>query len=1067
MPEQLPPDDPVTTRPMAGLVLISVFLLMLTVSWSLYDEFYGLRPWRSYQSEFSKVYSSYLEKQYQKRKADEQKFYATPEYQKLFADVKAAHEAAKAQDEQIGRQIDLLDRQRAAMTDMFQLSRGLVGSLTYQLEQIDEKNKSAKEAKLKELNDAKAQTYEVAWPVEDGRVIPTKYNYQQLNDLFTSIMAGKAKLVAQRGQVDQPEKDAQDKLAEYVKEQLPGLAARDLQTLAGSMKNLDIKLRQVNVNPTGASLNNLGGTGLVDRCQSCHLGTDPLIVPVTLTVTKADLGLEKSKDAPYSSHPDPDMMKYHPLEKFGCSPCHGGNGRALDSVEKAHGRYEHWLWPLNYRENFETGCQQCHASDMVTEHAPVLNHAKALYREKGCIGCHRFQGFDNQDEQLVSARQVIAQLESQKQDDRLQIAELNKKGDSATDNDAANRYYAQATNLTVTISSMDAQVEQLDQRSHNLLQEIKKVGPDLKEVRMKIHKEWIPYWLKHTHEFRPTTKMPQFRLQDDEIQAIAAYVWQSAITGPELPKQTPGNAAHGKELFEARGCEACHSIGEGPNLVGGDFAANLSRVGEKDNYDYLVRWILNPRVRTRPYSPFEKKDLGPEDYAKHNLPFVFDQEHSRSPNDGHELVVQQMTVMPSLRLTVEDARDIASFLLTQKHADASYESADFMDDPKLKAQGKALIQHYGCAGCHEISGMEDEGRIGTELTNEGSKPIERLDFALYTEDAKLGVLPDGKKSPRGAWYDLKGFFENKLTDPAVFDHGKYKPDPMDRLRMPKPNVTKEDIDALTTFLLGSTDPSLPQEYMYKPADQRAAIQKGWWIVTKYNCIGCHQIGIGQKSVLMGLPQFQGENKQNLPPVLTSEGARVNPEWLKGFLANPSLSTTDVNRNGVRSYLQVRMPTFFLSDDEIRTLVLFFEAMSSQPQPFIPQKLPPITTAEKDMARQLFTSTAAPCLKCHATGDPAHDKTAIAPNFLFAKDRLQPAWTARWITNPALIIPGTAMPSGLFKRDGDHWVFSGPLPASFHGYAGDHADLLVRYMFQLTPEEQRSLLGRTPSGGAGN
>ncbi len=78
--------------------------------------------------------------------------------------------------------------------------------------------------------------------------------------------------------------------------------------------------------------------------------------------------------------------------------------------------------------------------------------------------------------------------------------------------------------------------------------------------------------------------------------------------------------------------------------------------------------------------------------------------------------------------------------------------------------------------------------------------------------------------------------------------------------------------------------------MYKPADQSAAIQKGWWIVTKYNCIGCHQIGIGQQSVLMGLPQYQAENKQNLPPVLTSEGARVSPEWLKSFLANPALST---------------------------------------------------------------------------------------------------------------------------------------------------------------------------------
>jgi len=33
--------------------------------------------------------------------------------------------------------------------------------------------------------------------------------------------------------------------------------------------------------------------------------------------------------------------------------------------------------------------------------------------------------------------------------------------------------------------------------------------------------------------------------------------------------------------------------------------------------------------------------------------------------------------------------------------------------------------------------------------------------------------------------------------------------------------------------------------------------------------------------------------------------------------------------------------------------------------------------------------------------------------------------------------------------------------------GDHADLLVRYMFQLTPEEQRSLMGRTSAGGSGN
>ena len=153
---------------------------------------------------------------------------------------------------------------------------------------------------------------------------------------------------------------------------------------------------------------------------------------------------------------------------------------------------------------------------------------------------------------------------------------------------------------------------------------------------------------------------------------------------------------------------------------------------------------------------------------------------------------------------MEDARDIASYLMTQKHADAILRRRRISWTIRSSRQhGKELIQHYGCAGCHEISGLEDEGRIGTELTNEGSKPIERLDFALLTEDAKLGVLPDGKKSPRGAWYDLKGFFENKLTDPAVFDHGKYKPNPMDRLRMPKPNVTQGRYRRPDDFLLGS------------------------------------------------------------------------------------------------------------------------------------------------------------------------------------------------------------------------------------------------------------------------
>jgi len=167
-------------------------------------------------------------------------------------------------------------------------------------------------------------------------------------------------------------------------------------------------------------------------------------------------------------------------------------------------------------------------------------------------------------------------------------------------------------------------------RSRSLIREVKKVGPSLKEARVKLKKEWIPVWLKDPHQWREGTKMPTFRLDDNEIRAISAFVWQSGVKA-EVPQQKPGDAARGKEAFETRGCMACHSMGEGAAKQGGTFRANLSREGEKANYDYIVRWVHNPRQRSAPYCPFEKKDLTAEDYQRKGLPYVFDLEHSKCP----------------------------------------------------------------------------------------------------------------------------------------------------------------------------------------------------------------------------------------------------------------------------------------------------------------------------------------------------------------------------------------------------------------------------------------------------
>jgi cytochrome c551/c552 len=1037
-------DDPILNQSYATPILVTVLLLLLTVAWALYQEMFGLRPWRGYQERFARAYSKYLKEQIPKQTAEEDAIRNSAEYKKLDAAAKAAQAEATPQLDKIRDQITFVSRRTAALQDTFVTERARIAAMVYHAE--TSRSKSA----FKDVEDARGADHRIVLPTADGKMETVSWKFPQIEAEFTGLKAKKAALANEQGAILNHIRDLSTQADDYFKDHMIGLTRDQLQGLLDNIDKLEPEILQINV----------ASAGLVDRCQSCHIAMDPKFVPVTLTLAKADLGFAKSNDAPFTTHPNPDLLNIHNIDKFGCSPCHGGNGRATNSVIHAHGQYEHWLWPLHARENTEAGCQSCHPHDMILQYGTVINEGKELYRRKGCIGCHKYEGYDNQDEMLLASRQQVRTLEQQKHELEVEIPRIIKEGDQAPDNATANRLYQKASDMRVTTSNIDAQVEQLQVKAASLLREEKKIGPSLKEVRMKLRKEWIPYWLENTHVFRPTTKMPQFRFKPGEVQAIAAFIWQDALTGPPPDHQPPGDPVKGKVSFETRGCLACHSIGEGDKTMGAQFAANLSRVGEKENYDYLVRWIHNPRQRTRPYDPITREDLGPGDYAKYNVPYVFDLDHSRSPDGKHELQVQLPTVMPSLRLSIEESRNIASFLMTQKHADATYPPAPFMDDPKLRDKGLALVKNYGCAGCHEISGLEEEARIGTELTTEGSKPIERLDFALLTVPAKEGILPDGKKSPRGSWYDQKGFFEEKLQQTNIFDQGRMEP----QLKMPQPVLTPEDRTALVTFLLGSVDITLPQDYIYDPAGPGHDIQEGWWIVSKYGCMGCHVLMVGQKSVLMTLPQYQGDNKDKLPPQLIGEGARVNPRWLERFLANPALDPVNTDRDGVRSYLAVRMPTFSFSDDEIQKLVRFFNALASQSLPYMPPKLEPLTPQERLMARELFTSSAAPCLKCHATGVPAHDVNATAPNFLLAPERLKPAWTDRWLLDPSRIAPGTAMPSGLFKLQGDHWVFSGPLPASFRGYTKDQAELLVRYMFEMTPEEQRLLVGRSPSAG---
>lgn len=122
----------------------------------------------------------------------------------------------------------------------------------------------------------------------------------------------------------------------------------------------------------------------VDRCITCHLG-------VTWE------GMEDAPQ-PYATHPA-EILEPHPIERFGCTFCHGGQGPATE-LPDAHGWLRHWEEPLldsqlaaaygidDPAAFLEIRCNACHRYDRRTAGAPHVNRAKEIVDARGCRACH-------------------------------------------------------------------------------------------------------------------------------------------------------------------------------------------------------------------------------------------------------------------------------------------------------------------------------------------------------------------------------------------------------------------------------------------------------------------------------------------------------------------------------------------------------------------------------------------------------------------------------------------------------------------------------------------------------
>jgi hypothetical protein len=60
MSDQEQDKDPVVGSSLSKPLFIWSALLLLSLGWALYDEVYGIRPWKSYEARFAKLYTRYL-----------------------------------------------------------------------------------------------------------------------------------------------------------------------------------------------------------------------------------------------------------------------------------------------------------------------------------------------------------------------------------------------------------------------------------------------------------------------------------------------------------------------------------------------------------------------------------------------------------------------------------------------------------------------------------------------------------------------------------------------------------------------------------------------------------------------------------------------------------------------------------------------------------------------------------------------------------------------------------------------------------------------------------------------
>ena len=363
------------------------------------------------------------------------------------------------------------------------------------------------------------------------------------------------------------------------------------------------------------------------------------------------------------------------------------------------------------------------------------------------------------------------------------------------------------------------------------------LGPDLSSVGYKVSREWIYKWLKEPrtildkdgnvtvngYENEDEPRMPKFRLKDEEIKALSAFLSVQKAKPIETYKINPAVVAawskkpdllsQGEVRFRQMMCTTCHSLavtrGGETKLIGGDIGPELTKVGSKVSEEWLVPWLRNPQA-----------------YLPH-------------------------TTMPRYGWSDEDLYKVSQYVmnkLTDTDLLTNVGQLGAATDEEVKT-GKRLFTEKGCASCHALNGEGRQKDFGPDLTALGAKNASELEFSK----AKME-------------HNLVSYIQAKLQDPVSVNPAA---------RMPQYSWNQADLDAVTTALLSQTGPAPTSalQHLVVPKKDPSFQPVGAFaqVYERYKCYACHRFN-----------GFGG----TLAPDLSYEGSRAQRKWIADFLKNP-------------------------------------------------------------------------------------------------------------------------------------------------------------------------------------